>query len=60
MTWYTSSEVSLSAWLGQISELFSGVLVAVFSVPILALFAGVLLLMVVVGLLAMLIRQRGI
>ena len=46
MAWYVSSEVSLSAWLGQVSELFSGILAAVFSVPILALFASVLLLLV--------------
>lgn len=60
MTWYVSPEVSLSAWLRQVSELFSGILAAMFSVPILALFASVLLLLVVLGLLAALIRQRGI
>lgn len=60
MTWYESTDVSLSAWLVDVSELFSGVLSAAFSVPVLALFATVLLLLVVLGLLAALIRQRGI
>lgn len=60
MTWYVSSEISLPTWLAQVSELFSGILAAVFSVPVLALFAALLLLLVVFGLLAALIRQRGI
>ena len=60
MTWYVSTEVSLSSWLADVSELFSGVLSAVFSVPVLALFATVLLLLVVLGLLAALVRQRGV
>lgn len=60
MAWYESTDVSLSAWLADVSELFSGVLSAVFSVPVLALFATVLLLLVVLGLLTALVRQRGL
>ena len=60
MTWYVSTEVPLSSWLADVSELFSGVLSAVFFVPVLALFATVLLLLVVLGLLAALVRQRGV
>lgn len=60
MTWYVSTEGSLSSWLADVSKLFSGVLSAVFSVPVLALFAVVLLLLVLLGLLSALIRQRGI
>lgn len=52
--------MSLYIWLGQVLELFSEILAAVFSIPVLALFASVLLFLVVVGLLAALIRQRGI
>lgn len=60
MTWYEVTDVSLSSWLADVSELFSGVLSAAFSVPVLALFAMVLLLLVVLGLLAALVRQRGV
>ena len=60
MTWYVSTEGSLSVWLEDVLQLFSGVLSAVFAVPVLALFATVLILLIVLGLLAALVRQRGI
>lgn len=60
MTWYEMTDISLSTWLAEVSELFSEVLSAAFSVPVLALFAMVLLLLVVLGLLAALIWQRGV
>lgn len=60
MTWYQIADVSLVTWLSDVTGLFSGVLSATFSVPVLALFATVLLLLVVLGLLAALIRQRGL
>lgn len=60
MTWYQIADASLVSWLADVTGLFSGVLSAAFSVPVLALFATVLLLLVVLGLLAALIRQRGL
>lgn len=60
MTWYESVEVSLTSWLANVSELFSGVLSAALGIPVFRLFAVVLLLLAVVGLLSALVRQRGV
>ena len=60
MTWNRIADASLVSWLADVTGLFSGVLSAAFSIPVLALFATVLLLLVVLGLLAALLRQRGL
>lgn len=55
-------EVSLSSWLSEVSGLFSGVLSAIYAVPVLRLFLGLLLLLVILGLFRLLVQttRRGL
>lgn len=60
MTWFDSVSVPLSVWVSEVVSFFGKILAAVFAVPILSFFAAVLLLLLVVGLLAALVRRRGV